>query len=110
MELKAYSTPQSIVAIEYINILNMAIQSPECSPDSMQPTAKPPSVPPSSHTPTQAPNTGCGVHNNDNIWLIVAVVCASVLAIVVIIMGLYCIFDGARRSAVKASGMAEIRQ
>lgn len=102
MEIKAYLTPQSIVAIEYINILNMGIQSPECLPDGMGPTVKPPMQQPavtlSPNTPTKVPHTDCGGHknNNDNIWWIVAVVCASVLAVVVVMMGIYCIFDGAR--------------
>lgn len=67
-------TPQSLVAIEYIHILNTAIHTPECTRDTMVPTHPP---------PTKKPV--------DNFWWIALIVCLSILLISIILIGVYCI-------------------
>lgn len=78
IEISAYIKNQSVLGIEYINMVDTAIKTPECTP------ANP------DHTDQSLP-----------VWAWVLIGCSLViLVIVVILIGYYCIYDK-RRNNIK---------
>lgn len=85
-------SPQSVLAIEYIHILNSAIKTPECGSK--------PSVPATTKAPAAKPpaNNGANILLNDIQiwWWIVFAACIGVLLVVIILFGIYCIINSRR--------------
>lgn len=78
-------TPQSILAIQYLNILNPAVNRPECKSAPPLPAPTPPGTIP---VQPQAP-----ANPNDIWWWVISSICLATLLIVIILVGIYCIID-----------------
>lgn len=88
IEIIAFISTQSVLAIEYIHILNSAIKTPECG------FVPPPVVPPptTTHPPITITNKPSGSNNATNIWWwVIFATCAGFILIVAIMIGIYCI-------------------
>lgn len=73
---------QSSVAIEYIHVLNKAVNLPDCV--SIEPTKPPPPRPGS-------PNV------DQNWWWILIVVLVSIILVMIICIGIYCLVENRRQ-------------
>lgn len=89
VDIIAYMTPQSILAIEYIHILNSGIKTPEC--------AGPPAT---TYPPAQRPPGNNDNNKNDNNWVVIVIsVCVGILFLVLFFVALFCILDTHRKRA-----------
>lgn len=90
IEIFAYITNQNILGIEYINILNSAIKTPECMNQGIPPTNHPPGG--------ILPPAGQPIGNNpvQIWWWIILSVCLGILFIIIIFVGIYCLIDNRR--------------
>lgn len=91
VEIYALMNAQSLLAIEYLNILNSAIHTPECTAQSGSPTTARPIL------PTRPPSPPNNPGQNDQIWWWVIIsICLAILLIIIICVGIYCIIDNRR--------------
>ncbi|XP_031635848.1 myb-like protein AA [Contarinia nasturtii] len=88
-------TPQCVLAIQYLHILNTAIKTPDCSPTPPPPTKPPPPRPPTTMKPqvTQKPA------DPQQVWLwAITATCLGIVLILLILIGIYCIMERRKRS------------
>ena len=88
LEITVYMTPQSVLAIQYLNILNPAVNRPECRSTPIPPNPNPnpgQGVPPGQ--PVRPANP------NEIWWWVICCICLSTLLVIVILVGVYCIVD-----------------
>lgn len=84
VEILAFITDQNELAIEYLNILNSAIKTPECM------NQLPPTI------PTNIPPGGTNSHPDQMWWWIVISICLGILLIIILFVGIYCLIDNRR--------------
>lgn len=98
-------TPQCILAIEYVHILNRGIRSPDCTPTPPPPppTTKPPQTTrkpggPGGQTTTKRP-TVTVKPNPQQVWLwAITATCLCILLILCTMIGIYCMIERRKRS------------
>lgn len=72
----AYMSSQSILAIEYVHILNSNNDAPECG-------KKPPTPPPK-------PDVSRSL---ETWWWVILALCLSIILVLIILIGIYCILE-----------------
>lgn len=76
VEVNAFIREQSLLGIEYINLLDTAIKTPECTPAN------------SNYDDKSLP-----------VWAWVLIACALVLLLIIVIsIGVYCLYDKRRKN------------
>lgn len=88
-------TAQSILAIQYLNVLNPMINRPECKNTPIQPVTPRPGTWP----PTQIPQTP--VFRNEVWWWVISSMCLAIVLVMIILIGIYCIIDVRNRRSHK---------
>ncbi|XP_055327090.1 uncharacterized protein LOC129580565 [Sitodiplosis mosellana] len=96
LELAVSMTPQSIFAIQFLNVVNPVINKPECKSTPIPPLPSPsPSITPRPPAPTQAPGPGSGsiVNPNEIWWWVIGGICLAILVVIITLALVYCIVD-----------------
>lgn len=122
--MQAFMNPQSLVAVEYIHILNKAFNTPDCMnmpmapgqgaqgpQGTIQPTRPPssqwpqwpqgvpgqPGFTPPPHYPTLPHNLLIAENDNLSAWLVAIIVISSISVAAIILVGFYYCIVGSRQ-------------
>lgn len=115
IEIRANSNKNSRLAIEYLYVLNSAIDSAECARNPMSPPTRPPSEPsdttpsPTSSTDASTTEPQATAMDSGEIWTIIGIVFGVLLLVIILVLAVYVVIRNRKRKLLVVASKSPIR-